>query len=132
MNYDKYIKYYGKTEICKKLYEWSLEGTKMNNLMRVVSSETNILLALKLISDNPGRNTKGTDSLIYNEIAKLDARTVVKETRKYLNYKVPEANRTVYIPKKNGKMRKLGIATIYNRIAQQAVMNSRFHMACPI
>lgn len=74
------------------------------------------LLAVKRVTSNRGANTPGVDREIWSSNkAKLNASKVL--TRK--GYK-SQPLRRVYIPKKNGKQRPLGIPTMYDR-AQQAL-----------
>jgi RNA-directed DNA polymerase len=74
------------------------------------------LLAVKRVSQNKGSNTPGIDGVIWN----TDARRMTAVNQ--LNRKGYRAKplRRVYIPKKNGKLRPLGIPCMIDR-AQQAL-----------
>ena len=72
------------------------------------------LLAIRRVTSNKGRNTPGIDGVIWKTSRqKLNA---VKQLRRH-GYKASPLRR-VYIPKKNGKPRPLGIPTMRDRAMQ--------------
>lgn len=74
------------------------------------------LLAVKRVSSNKGCKTPGIDGVVWNTAKKkMDA---IKQLQRR-GYK-PQALRRVYIPKKNGKQRPLGIPCMIER-GQQAL-----------
>lgn len=74
------------------------------------------LLAVKRITSNSGKNTPGIDGIIWETSPqKMQAARTLKRK----GYQ-PSPLRRVYIPKKNGKKRPLGIPTLRDR-AQQAL-----------
>jgi RNA-directed DNA polymerase len=79
-------------------------------------SKTAKLLAVKRVSQNKGSKTPGIDGIIWN----TDARRMIAV--KQLSRKGYQAKplRRIYIPKKNGKLRPLGIPCMIDR-AQQAL-----------
>lgn len=74
------------------------------------------LLAVKRVSQNKGSKTPGIDGIIWNTDARRVA-AVNQLSRK--GYKAKPLRR-IYIPKKNGKLRPLGIPCMIDR-AQQAL-----------
>lgn len=74
------------------------------------------LLAVKRVSQNKGSKTPGIDGVIWN----TDARRMKAVTQ--LSRKAYSAKplKRIYIPKKNGKLRPLGIPCMIDR-AQQAL-----------
>ena len=84
-----------------------------------MKSRANLLLsARKVMQINKGKGTPGVD----NEIA-----TTPEQRTKIVNeWNMPKAKevKRVYIPKKNGKLRPLGIPTLRDRIAQAIVTNA--------
>jgi RNA-directed DNA polymerase len=74
------------------------------------------LLAVKRVAQNRGRKTAGVDRIIWNTPQqKMQAARSLKRK----GYR-PKPLRRIYIPKKNGKLRPLGIPTMIDR-AQQAL-----------
>ena len=74
------------------------------------------LLAVKRVSSNKGSKTPGIDGVVWNTAKKkMDAVKLLQRR----GYK-PQALRRVYIPKKNGKQRPLGIPCMVER-GQQAL-----------
>lgn len=74
------------------------------------------LLAVKRVSQNKGKNTPGIDGEIWNtDNKKIKAVSQLKRR----GYK-PKPLRRIYIPKRNGKQRPLGIPCMMDR-AQQAL-----------
>lgn len=123
---ERHVAYYGLTNDLDKLYNNALNDSyKFGNLRKLVISDKNIRLAIKLISENPGRNTPGIDEMTFSDLMNYTDESVISEVRSILLlHKKPELVKRVYIPKENGKLRPLGIATILNRIAQQAILNT--------
>src|SRR5699024_9896706 len=78
--------------------------------------------ARKRISCNPGRNTPGPDGLTFQDIKFIDSDVLCKNVRKILYGDKEGQVRHVRIPKANG-FRTLGIGNIYDRMAQQSVLN---------
>ena len=52
--------YYDMQDVMDKLYEESCKGKSFHNLMHLITSENNILLAFRNIKNNKGSMTKGT------------------------------------------------------------------------
>jgi RNA-directed DNA polymerase len=69
------------------------------------------LLAVRRVVSNPGRNTAGVDGILWKTAGqKLRAARSLRRR----GYR-PQPSRRIYIPKKNGKLRPLGIPTLGDR-----------------
>ncbi|HSX14129.1 MAG TPA: reverse transcriptase N-terminal domain-containing protein [Chlamydiales bacterium] len=74
------------------------------------------LLAVRRVTQNTGKNTPGVDRIVWRTpTQKMQAVEALKR-RGYS----PQPLRRIYIPKKNGKLRPLGIPTMMDR-SQQAL-----------
>jgi Retron-type reverse transcriptase len=72
------------------------------------------LLAVKRVTENKGKNTSGVDKIIWNN---PQAKAKAVKALSVKGYKAHPLKR-VYIPKKNGKLRPLGIPTMKDRAMQ--------------
>ena len=120
----RHSEYYGMQETFDDLYAKSAAGEKFTNLMDLILSRENILLAYRNIKANGGSNTPGTDNLTIKDIGKLTPEDVVEKVRCIINGKWgyrPRPVRRKEIPKPNGSMRPLGIPCIWDRLIQQCI-----------
>ena len=97
------------------------EATKASDWRRVRRLQNGLtnsfrakLLAVKVVTSNKGKNTPGVDNVIWNTDARKYAGAV---SLKRSGYK-PSPLRRVEIPKRNGKMRPLGIPAMKDRAMQ--------------
>ena len=74
------------------------------------------LLAVKRVTQNSGKNTPGVDRIVWRT---PNQKMQAVEALKRRGYS-PQPLRRIYIPKKNGKLRPLGIPTMMDR-SQQAL-----------
>lgn len=123
----RHTEYYGLQEEFDKLYENSKNGAEFTNLMPLILSRENILLAYRNIKTNTGSKTAGTDKLTINDIGKLQADKVVEKVRYIVEGSMhgyrPKAVRRKDIPKPYDltKTRPLGIPCIWDRLIQQCI-----------
>lgn len=130
----RHNEYYNIQDVFDTLYTRSKARQNFNNLYDIIISRENILLAYRNIKGNRGSKTKGTNGSNILDIGGQDNEKIVSYVRHRLqNYK-PHSIRRKYIPKKNGKMRPLGIPTIEDRLIQQCflqvlepIVEARFH-----
>ena len=114
-----------KENIYNELYERAKNGEHFTNLMPLVLSRENILLAYRNIKDNAGSNTAGTDKLTIADIGKMTPEEVTAKVR-YIVFGTkrgyrPKPVRRKEIPKPNGSTRPLGIPCIWDRLIQQCL-----------
>ena len=112
-----------KENIYNDLYERAKNGEHFTNLMPLVLSRENILLAYRNIKNNAGSKTAGTDKLTTADIGKLTPEEVTAKIKYIVSgtkrgYR-PKPIRRKDIPKPNGSMRPLGIPCIWDRLIQQ-------------
>ena len=95
-------------------------GTSMELLEKILSKQ-NLNLAYKQVYKNEG--TSGVDGVTVDELF-----SYIKEHKEEILWKIrnrkykPLPVRRVYIPKENGKLRKLGIPSVIDRVLQQAIV----------
>lgn len=118
----RHLEYYDLQGTFDKLYAESQQGVVFNNLMPLIACDENIRLAYRNIKRNSGSGTCGIDKLTIRNIEKIPESQFVEIVRKKLQWYKPKAVRRVEIPKQNGKMRPLGIPTIWDRIVQQCIL----------
>ena len=109
----RHSEYYDMQGVFDELYEKSLAGEEFTDLMGLILSRENILLAYRNIKANIGSNTPGTDKLTIKDIGILAPDTVIERVRSIINGKWgyrPRPVRRREIPKPDGNMRPLGIA----------------------
>jgi RNA-directed DNA polymerase len=88
---------------------------KVKALQRLLThSYSGKLLAVKRVTENQGRNTSGVDGITWDTPEKKMAAVHALKQRGYH----PQPLKRVYIPKKNGKMRPLGIPVMKCRAMQ--------------
>ena len=123
----RHAEYYGMQGYFDDLYAESETGTKFPNLMEMILSRENILLAYRNIKTNSGSNTPGTDKLTIKDVGKLTPEEMVDKIRFIVKgsqhgYR-PKPVRRKDIPKSSDptKTRPLGIPCIWDRMVQQCV-----------
>ncbi len=104
------------------LYAQSVNGQNFYDLMKWISSDENIRLAYRNIKRNTGSKTAGTNKLTIEDVKSLSVEEVILKVQNMLESYVPQKVRRVFIPKANGKVRPLGIPTIWDRILQQCIL----------
>ena len=118
----RYAEYYGMTEVFDELYQKSCDGKRFGSLMEIIISDENIQLAYRSIKKNSGSSTKGIDAVSIEDIERLPYHKFLAIVKKRFSKYTPRKVRRVDIPKPNGKMRPLGIPSIWDRIAQQCIL----------
>ncbi|MBE5041275.1 group II intron reverse transcriptase/maturase [Ructibacterium gallinarum] len=113
--------YYGTQEIFDDLYAQSQSGHIFQDLLKVIESENNILLAYRNIKKNKGSKTRGTNATNIVDIGKMGNSEIVSYVRKRLADFKPHSVRRVEIEKYDGRKRPLGIPTIEDRLIQQCI-----------
>lgn len=90
----------------------------------MIRSKANLLLSIKRVTQiNKGKRTAGVDKMVItNDKERIELYNLIKNYN-IKSIKVKPAKRT-YIPKKNGKLRPLGIPIIKDRIYQNIVKNA--------
>lgn len=123
----RHAEYYEMQDTFDDLYARSSRGEVFTDLMSIIFSRENILLAYRNIKSNKGSNTPGTDKETIKDIAKLSADNVVDRVRNIImgrskDYR-PKAVRRKDIPKPYDptKTRPLGIPCIWDRLIQQCL-----------
>ena len=123
----RHTEYYGLQGQFDELYARSKNGEEFADLMPLILSRENILLAYRNIKTNTGSKTAGTDKLTIEAIGKLTAEQVVEKIRYIVagsshGYR-PKPVRRKDIPKTYdpGKTRPLGIPCIWDRLVQQCI-----------
>ncbi|PIE91755.1 group II intron reverse transcriptase/maturase [Bacillus fungorum] len=122
---NRYKQYYEFNEIQNDLFQRSREGTKnFKNLLEIIISDENILLAYRQVKSNMGAKTPGTDDQTILELAKTGQEKFIHYMRELVMNYTPSSVRRVWIPKNysSGK-RPLGIPCIRDRIVQQMFLN---------
>lgn len=116
--------YYDTQSIFDSLYERSQKNHKFNDLLKIICSEENILLAYRNLRKNKGSKTPGVDGKTIEDVSKLEPGEIVRIVQEKLKWYVPQAVRRVEIPKDNDptKKRPLGIPTIMDRMIQQCIL----------
>lgn len=103
------------------LYEKSKEGIAFTGLVEAMINEVTIVTAIHNIKSNKGSKTAGVDQIKMNRYLQMPREELIALIRdSFSNYR-PKPARRVYIPKKNGKQRPLGIPTVLDRIIQECV-----------
>ena len=123
----RHAEYYGMQEIFDDLYARSKAGECFTDLMSIVLSRDNILLAYRNIKNNTGSNTAGTDKLTIKDIGKRSVDEMVERVRFIVTgskhgYR-PKPVRRKDIPKPHDptSLRPLGIPCIWDRLIQQCI-----------
>ena len=112
----RHAEYYGMQTTFDELYQRSRDGGIFDNLMDLILSRDNILLAYRNIKANGGSYTAGTDNRNITDIGGMAPEKVVEKVRFIVTgsqhgYR-PKPVRRKDIPKPNGKTRPLGIPTV--------------------
>lgn len=114
--------YYDMIETLDQLYADSLKGKVFTNLYEIIISENNIKLAYRNMRKNDGGKTPGVDGMNITNLNEIKEDEFIKIVlNKFRNYR-PKRVKRVEIPKPNGKLRPLGIPTIWDRVIQQCIL----------
>lgn len=121
----RHAEYYQMQEVFDELFAKSQNGEIFTDLMRLILSRENVLLAYRNIKTNKGSKTPGTDKVVIDDIGMLSADEYVERLRFIVTgskhgYR-PKPVRRKDIPKPNGTLRPLGIPCMWDRLIQQCV-----------
>jgi RNA-directed DNA polymerase len=92
---------------------------RFDRLFREVTKTDFLMLAFERIEYNKGSSTPGVDGMTKNNWSYLHAEELARALRE--GTYAPTPVRRVYIPKKSGKLRPLGIPTFSDRVVQSAL-----------
>ena len=90
-----------------------------HELYRLLYREDLYMVAYERIKSKPGNMTPGTDGETLDGFSLKTIREIIQELRTEQFHFKPV--RTTYIPKANGKMRKLGIPCVKDKVVQEAL-----------
>jgi RNA-directed DNA polymerase len=113
-------------EMQAKLHRWAVAdpGRRFDDLYNLVCDPAFLLIAWERVAGNTGARTAGVDRYTVRDVAEqVGVETFLNEVRDQLRQRVfrplPVRERT--IPKYGGKLRRLGIPTVRDRLVQAAL-----------
>lgn len=120
----RYAEYYDMQQTFDGLFAKSKNGEVFDNLVELIFSRDNILLAYRNIKGNGGSVTPGTDGLTIRAVEKCTPEALVQKVRNIVRNYSPRAVRRKEIPKQSdpSKTRPLGIPCIWDRLVQQCIL----------
>lgn len=123
----RHAEYYNMQDVFDDLYAKSKAGEHFTDLMSIILSRNNILLAYRNIKANTGSNTAGTDKLTIKDIGRMPVDEMVNKVKFIVTgskhgYR-PKPVRRKDIPKPHdpAATRPLGIPCIWDRLIQQCI-----------
>lgn len=123
----RHAEYYGMLDIFDSLYARSLNGETFDDLLGIILSRENILLAYRNIKSNKGSRTAGSDMLNIFDISNMNVEDVVNKVRfimigsKHGYRPKPVRRKDIPKPYDSTKTRPLGIPCIWDRLVQQCI-----------
>lgn len=103
------------------LYKKSKQGMAFTGLIEAISNEQTITTAIHNIKSNTGSKTSGIDEAKINKYLQMPKQELIELIQNNLKDYKPKPVRRIYIKKRNGKLRPLGIPTILDRIIQECI-----------
>jgi RNA-directed DNA polymerase len=109
-----------------KLHRWAIgePGRRFDDLFNLVYEPAFLLVAWERVAANAGSKTPGIDraTVVWIE-TRIGVEVFLRDIRNQLKAQMfqPVAVRQVMIPKPNGKLRRLGIPTVTDRVVQAAL-----------
>jgi len=124
VNHLRHAEYYDMQETFDGLFEKATQGEVFEQLIDLIFSRDNILLAYRNIKGNDGSVTPGTDGLNMRDIEKYTPEALIQKLRNITKNYSPRAVRRKDIPKLGdpSKTRPLGIPCIWDRLIQQCIL----------
>ena len=114
--------YYGMYKIYENLYMKSTNNINVKNIMPIIKSKENMLTAIRNIKSNSGADTVGVDGITFTKLLETyNTDELLNKVRNLIDNYETTGVRRIYIPKKNGKMRPLGIPNAIDKLIQQMV-----------
>ena len=113
--------YYDAQTTFDELYSKAKENYNFTNLMEIITSKENILLAFRNIKKNKGSKTSGVNKTNIINVGQQEPEKLIQYVTGRLSDFKPHSVRRVEIEKDNGKLRPLGIPTIEDRLIQQCI-----------
>lgn len=92
---------------------------RFNRLYRLLRQKVLLALAKQRIANNKGARTPGVDGLVMDDITTAEITRLSQELA--AGTYQPQPVRRQYIPKRNGKLRPLGIPTSRDKVVQAGV-----------
>lgn len=123
---DPYSAYFRVRRMQAKLHQWAKDdpSRRFDDLFNLVYDPSFLMYAWERVSGNSGSRTAGIDRVTVRWIeARLGVVPFLQHVREAVKSRTfqPDPVRRVAIPKANGKLRKLGIPTVTDRVVQAAL-----------
>ncbi len=113
--------YYCMQEVYDELYKRARENYNFYDLIKYIENDNNLRLAYRNIKTNHGSKTKSLSGRNLVTISNQKLKWYLKQTKNKLKNYIPQKIKRVGIPKKNGKIRYLGIQEPEEKIIEQAI-----------
>lgn len=122
MQFFKSADYYNMSKVYEDLYLKSSKNINVKNLIPTIKDKRNMLIAIRCIKSNTGADTAGIDGITFTELLQSHSTEELHQMVCNLidNYETTGVRR-VFIPKKNGKLRPLGIPNAIDKLVQQMI-----------
>jgi RNA-directed DNA polymerase len=109
----------------RKLHHWAVDDVDrcFDDLSNLVYDPAFLTVAWERVRTNKGARSAGTDGIAPRSLTAVDAAELLRGLREELKERRfrPDLVREVMIPKANGKLRRLGIATVADRVVQASL-----------
>ncbi|WP_152648601.1 group II intron reverse transcriptase/maturase [Streptacidiphilus anmyonensis] len=109
----------------RKLHHWSVDdpGRQFDDLFNLVHDPSFLTVAWERVRTNRGARSAGPDGAVPRSLGPVEASRMLNDLREQVKERRfrPEPVREVMIPKANGKLRRLGIATTADRVVQASL-----------
>ena len=105
----------------KRYLDYQNGAIDMRNLHPMVYDDRNVALAVRQLGQSPGRMTPGPDGSNYKTLEKYSVMELAEIVKERLLKKQMDYVKRIYIPKGNGKMRPIGICSIWDKLVEKCI-----------